>query len=374
VLLAALFAAVLAAPAAMGQSIVSQQLKDNEKWKAEAEKRQRELFEKARKYEQDKKYSQAVKSYRAAMEVTYDQWAMRKKTYDKPLDDKNDDPDAKYLSAFNKERVSFRGTLYDQAKKRIETVEGKSLTEELDEIDDKAQEAYNKKRYEESYGLYKKLKAEAEKKKDNAQAEPFLKRAESHINSLEKKAEMALGAAEKALDNKRADTALQKYLEFEKEFGGFDGHPDLHLRYLKLSENPALVAAKADADAKKHLAQADQYAKDRRLDYAYQEYRLVAQVFPDLEAGKKAAERVRQMEEDKAAMQKVVEAPRDRYARELLRRAEAALEQNDTIVARRLYTYITEQFADCAAPAATAAGKLRLVQTSPPAKDGETAQ
>jgi len=344
-----LLAALVFAPAALvraaDSSAISDQREDNKKWKQDAEKKQQEYYNKAREYEQDKKYSNAIAYYRRVLNVDYYQWDIRKKHYSKTEGVEEDD-EANLLPALRRVRSRLNTSLNDQAEKRIEALRGQQKTDSLSEIEKEAAEAYKNKEYGKAYEGYKDLLEAAQLIKDKL-AESFANRAKSRLDQIEKNAVRILDSVERSLKAGRGDAALTQFKEYEQQYGPFEASEALSRRYAVLTRDPALKKVHGEADAKKYMAQAEEYLKAKLFTYAYYEYQLIKEEFAGTDAAQAASKAAQGMEENQETFVKIYETPRERYARELIRRADAALKDNDTIGALRLYRHVARRFTDC---------------------------
>ncbi|HRU06517.1 MAG TPA: hypothetical protein P5137_12175 [Candidatus Brocadiia bacterium] len=345
--------ALAAGAAALGATSTGtrtqQQLSDNERWREAAEKQQADYMKQAQKYESDKRYADAIACYRKAMNVRYSQWDIRRRDSVKVVvkgDDYDENADTNYLPGRRKQTFVLKNNICDQAKKKIDSLLGKQATASLDELDEQAKKARKNKEYGQEYAILKDLLKAAESS-PRSEAEKFVSRTQSRLKSIETSALQKLTATERALNGNRQDTAVKTFTEYEDQYGELEGADKINAKYQELTKNPALLKIKGAAEAKEHLARAAEYLKEQRQDFAYHEFQLILEEFSDTDEAKEAAKGVEAIESSPDQMLKV-HAPRAReyYARELLRRAEAAAKDNDTITARRLLKYIVLRYSD----------------------------
>jgi hypothetical protein len=338
-------------------SSVEEQEKDNDRWKDNAEEKQKRYYDRGREYEKDKEYSKAIREYKKVLRIYYSEWQFTReaKTY------KTTGVETEYMPATRKKRIRLKGSTYDQAKDRIKKLQGKRVTDSLKDLSDAANEAYREKNYGEAYKLYGEL-AERSKRSTERSADNYARRAESRVKTLETNASKALDKVRKSLGDEKLEQALADFVEFEERYGSFPANEVIHNRYVQISKNPALRKAKGDVDARSHLEAARDYLEKKQYAYAYYEYHLIRQEFPEADAAQEAARGIQEMQENPEVFQAIHKVPRDRYARELIRRADDELDENDTIAATRLYKYVYVRFADCVASYNRARMNLRKLQ------------
>jgi len=333
---------------------VEEQKDQNREWERNAKKRQKRYYDRGLEYERDKEYSRAIREYRRVLRVYYSQWDFTRelKTYT------DSGVETEYAPATRKKRIHLKGSTYDNAKEHIESLQHQRVTDALQDLEETANEAYKEKKYEEAYELYEEL-AHKSRSSGERGADSFARKAESRIKAIERSASQTLEKVRRYLGSKKLDDALKCFNDFEQNFGTFDVNEDIHNRYVELSKNKILRKAKGDIDAKDHMEKAREYQDKKRYAYAYYEYLLIREEFPASDAAKEAAERIREMEQNPEIFQEIHKVPRDRYARELIRRADDYMEADDLIAARRLYKYVYLRFADCLYPHNRARGRLR---------------
>ena len=345
----------LAAGAAFGASSTGtrtqQQLNDNARWREAAEKQQTDYMKQGQKYESDKRYGDAIACYRKAMNVRYSQWDIRRRDSVKVVvkgDDYDENADGNYLPGRRKQTFSLKNTVCDQAKKKIDSLLGKQATTGLDELDEQAKKARKNKEYGQEYAILKDLLKAAESS-SRAEAEKYVSRTQSRLKSIETAALQKLTATERALSGSRQDTAVKTFTEYEDEYGELDGADKVNAKYQELTKNPVLLKIKGAAEAKEHVAKAVGYLKEQRQDFAYHEFQLIVEEFPETDEAREAAKGIESIESAPDQMVKVhAPAAREYYARELLRRADAEAQANDTITSRRLLKYIVLRYGDTA--------------------------
>ena len=340
---------------------VSRQRAENEKWYEQAQKSQSSYMKLARKYERDDKDSKAASYYRKAMGVSYYKWNVRKKTYNRVREDENPDGDHNYLAGKRRQRVRLKGRIYDQAESALESLLKGKAQESLDDIYKQAREATRKKKYAVAYALCKKLKAAAQRER-RTDASRYIGRAESGCESIEKRAASALKRIERDLKSRNPEKAVERFREYEKQFGDLEGGKELREQYERLCKDPKLIKIKGKKDSDEVLAQAEAYLKAKEYGFAYHEFVMAAEEFPETDAGKKARGSLDAMAKQGDIIVKAHELPRSRYARELVRRADAKLEANDVLGARRLYAYVIKRYPDCAPVCRLAQSHLKRTQ------------
>lgn len=335
---------------AEGGTQVERQKRDNEAWKKAAEQRQEHYEKRAREYEADQDYTRAIREYKKVMGVYYYQWPLREMGGSGKFDaGERSERTARYSAALKKVRRHLKGSRHDAAERRIEQLLHKRVDVALDSIEELAKEARKEKQHGVEYARYAQLLKASLSVRDGS-ADKYAQRARNKLQSIERDALRKLERVEKDLSSEKTrGRAVEAFSEFEEQYGDFDGSTAVRKKYVELTKDPDLKKLKGAVEAAEHLEAADAYYKEKQYGYAYYEYLMVIDQFGNTGEANAARERVGEMERDTDMFLKIHQTSRERYARELLRRANDRMEKADRIAAKRLYTYIATRFADCVA-------------------------
>lgn len=353
VAVAALAFALLGALAAPGRAAtqVERRRAENERWRKAAEDLQERYQQLARRHEADGDFARAIAYYRRVMSVYYHQWEFGR------IGREDDGPKT---ASRRKRRYHLRGSRYNDAARRIENLQTRRVEMTLDAIEELARDAGRQNESVREYSLYRRLLAAAERVSDRA-SERYATRARSRLQTIERAALRDLSRIEQRLRSERTvEQAVEHFLEFEERYGSFAISPTVHEAYTKLTENPVLLKHKGAVEAGQHLDQALDYLENEQHPYAYYEFMLVVEQFPETEVAQTARGHLEDMENDPRMFRRIHEVPRDRYADELLRRAVERMEDNDLISARRMFDHIAANFPGTLA-ARHAQSRLRLM-------------
>lgn len=295
------------------------------------------------------------------MSIYYSRWNVRRMRTKRLHDGDDKDDDSNFTAGFSRKRIHLTGSLYEQARKGLESMKKQSAHSSLDDIYKQALAATKEKQYAYAYDRYKAMLAAAQRA-GRADTDTYITRARNALKGIEKRAAQVLTRIEKGLSSKNPDKAVKDFGLFEKAYGAFKESPEIHKRYMRLTRDPKLAKIKGSGEAAEHIAQAEEYYKGKQYGYAWHELQMVAEQYPDTEQAAQAKKRIREIEAELDIIVKVHETPRERYARELVRRADEKVEKRDIMGARRLYEYVIKRYPDCEAVGRMAKNKLRQTQ------------
>lgn len=338
----------LLAPLGAGTQ-VERQRRQNEEWRKAAEQRQEQLYNRAREYEREGDFANAIRFYQRVMGVYYSQWELREISGGRFDAGGRSDRTAQQTATLRRTRVLLRGARYTAAERRIEQLVRRRVAGALDSIEDMAKEARRENNYALEHARYQQLLRAAARARTQ-EAERYAQRARGRMEAIERDALRTLERIESDLESERnAERAVANFREFEEQYGAFDATEAVRDKYVALTRNPKLTKIRGAADAEGHIEQAEAYYEEGEYGYAYYEFLIVTDLFGASDAAEEARRRLTEIERDPEILLEVHQTSRERYARELLRRAGEHMEKADTIAARRLYEYVATRFADCVA-------------------------
>jgi len=319
---------------------VKEQQADNRRWERAARDLQSRYYRRAEALYKDKKYNQAADLYRKVLDISYTQWVLR---VHRRVGRIKGEERRVTVPALRKERKSLVTPLNQKAKDRLEDIEEARLTAAVENLYEQAQDLLAKNRPGEAYARLKRIDAQD---LPRTLRKKYAARVAKQMKSLETEAGALLDHLAKAIAEKDLDRVREHYHAFRQKYGDFAACDALHERFVELLKSDELRALLRREAAEERLARALKAFEAEQYPEAFDQLKELAALYPDTEAGRKAADKVAEMRADKALMRKLLNQRAARVCEGLLRKAVNYRANGLLDEARRTYRKIIERYPD----------------------------
>jgi hypothetical protein len=287
----------------------------NEMWRDKAVEKERDLVEKARKYDDKGDYAKARTWYRKALRVAYAQWIVKS---DASLDSLKA---SKGPFEFEKVVVPLFTPSTRRAYERLMSIDTDILRRRILAGVERASALLERNDLTEAYRLYQSLEAASAGLPRCGDTDDLRRYIGENMADILATVAAPLEAAERAIDAEDYARAADALDRFEAAYDTFEIHEAIFERQRRLNAHAGVRAERRRRRAARRLELAK--AALERKDYANALERLdsTSQRYPDTPAGQAASRLKATIEDDPKVAEAVQEHTRDQECRILLSRA-----------------------------------------------------